>query len=763
METSINLRINAGQAKSEAESVRQSVENIIESLEKLKGEGNWSGAADLVRKFQEGQSASLQQAAPYSAGGSAAGYAGAGGTAQAIKSLEMRIEALTRVSEELAQQLEKAAEGGDYRASFNISAALNNIDQERQQLQKEKARLESPPKPQDTDNRQGKGGMQPISVLQSLMNWALQGASINSSYRQSMAQGDYIGAHLQRNEGFANLLGQISGTAMSAGLMTGFLPLTALGGIGSLGSFVWKLFNKEEQAEMAEAQAFQRSLEPTHGLNRLFFNGGYAQNNARAAALIGQGSSAARGTGLDLYEFLQLATGQAAYGAGSAAEAMAQTRQAALFANRTGADIGGALSFLGTMRRFGDTDNVLEIANYARGATGMTKAQTDEFLSSMSRIIEEGISNGFIRSTKDVAATMRMFYRLSDENPLWQGKYGAERLSRINAGIEGATALSKASDVIAYGAAQAVLEGAKSPEKIRELLGGNAATGTWVDYMMVLENGMSPDLFRQLARDINAIEGEGNVEAQIARWKDLTGVNSWGMAAQLYGMAQKYLAGGATEDEIKDLMQKYEESPREGNYESYLTAMQKSLNALAAGIAVMSEDKFRQMLETLHKQEGETRKEPQTVAEKVIEVGQSIIEVGKGIVEESASFAVETADLTNLGNAENYSRFGWNELAISTYLLARPVSDAAGEWNDVLRGGQRGKQKQMRDEAMAAIIAAATAEESPGGRIITAEELIQAFQSLNATKGAEAFVNANQRAFSAALKEALENLYVETQ
>lgn len=45
METSINLRINAGQAKSEARDVKQSIEALYESFEKLKSEGNWSGAA----------------------------------------------------------------------------------------------------------------------------------------------------------------------------------------------------------------------------------------------------------------------------------------------------------------------------------------------------------------------------------------------------------------------------------------------------------------------------------------------------------------------------------------------------------------------------------------------------------------------------------------------------------------------------------------------------------------------------------------------
>ena len=158
----------------------------------------------------------------------ASAFDAAGSAAQAIKSLEMRIEALTRASEDLAQQLEKAAEGGDAQASFNLSSTLNNIEQERRQLLAEKARLEGKPKEED-DSR------------------------------------------------------------------------------------------------------------PQRGLNRLFYNGGYAQNNARAAALIGTGRDMAAGTGFDLYGFLRLATNYASHGAKTQSEAIADTRQAALFANRTGA------------------------------------------------------------------------------------------------------------------------------------------------------------------------------------------------------------------------------------------------------------------------------------------------------------------------------------------------------------------------------------------------------------------------------------------
>ena len=193
METSINLRINAGQAKSEAESVRQSVESLAESLEKLKGEGDWGGAAEAIRKQQEAQAQSVQQqAGGYPAGGAAGSvYAGAGSATQALKSLEMRIETLTRVSEDLARQLEKAAEGGDAQSSFNLSTTLNNVEQERRQLLAEKARLENQPE------KDAGGGMERALKafnISQLLGHAVSASGIYSSYRQSMARGDYIGA-----------------------------------------------------------------------------------------------------------------------------------------------------------------------------------------------------------------------------------------------------------------------------------------------------------------------------------------------------------------------------------------------------------------------------------------------------------------------------------------------------------------------------------------------------------------------------------------
>ena len=757
METSINLRINAGQAKSEAESVRQSVENLAESLEKLKGEGDWGGAAETIRKQQEAQVQSVQQQTMgYSTAGGAAGsvYAGAGSAAQALKSLEMRIETLTRVSEDLAQQLEKAAEGGAAQSSFNLSSTLSNVEQERRQLIAEKARLEGEDSREKEKEERGGRGFNATAALQSAMGLALQYATVNSNYRQSMAQGDYIDAYLQKNEGNANMLGTLSGMAMASG----FLPLQVLGGVGQLGTTIWKMVNKDEQAQMAEAEAFQRSLEPTHGLNKLFFNGSYEENNARAKSLIGAGAEAAAGTGLDLYDFLRLTTDYASYGAKTQSEAIADTRQAALFANTTGANISGALSFLGTMRRFGDTDDALGIANYAREQTGMTKAQTDEFLSSMSRIIEEGISNGFVRSTKDVASTMRMFYRLSDESPLWQGKYGAERLSRLNSGIAGATSLSKTSDVIAYGAAQELLSD-KSVEERSALLGKDAkATGTWVDYMMLLEKGMDADLFKQLAGDIAAIEGEGNVEGQIARWKDMTGVN-WTMATQLYQMSQRYLAGEEVDSsEMDKLMEDYKNAPKEGNYESYLTNMQDSLNKLTSGIAVMSEADFRKMLEILHKQESTAGATP-SIPEKVEEVAR------EGVAK-IVQFNTDQATLAELERIRDKSKGSFfrgadPEGAILEYIAMPKISPYVGEaWSDILSNKQETEaQEKMRQYALDLLKEVTTAKYSFVGKSVDYSEVINSFAVLNAKGGdAVAAYNSGEDTAVKAFIDALESL-----
>ncbi len=860
MDTSINLRINAGQAKSEARDVKQSIESLYESFEKLKAEGNWKGAADALHKInslqqearasaaslgsnaQSGSSFNARQEAPSAGGGRSAdayrdfernrdagNWRDAARSAQrfqeereqknpanekkspfsrlfsskdqqqeqAIRELEAQIEALTRASEELTEQLEAAIKAQETDAARSISETRNNVEKDRQALLQEKARLEG------NDGKQEQSGLEKglsMSMATQVLDLISSGVSVQSNYRQTRAAGDYIGAEIQKKQGIGNIASGIGNAALAGGAMTGFAPLLAIGGASKLVGYMLNWVSEKEKAEMAEAAAFERSLAPTHGLNKLYSNGGYGANNANAANLIGTGEASARGTGLATYEFLELAQQQASYGAKSIGEALNQTRTAALFSQATGANIGNAQNLIGIASRFGDNSNVLAYANGARAATGLGKGQTDEFLTSLSRVIEEGISAGYIRSTKEVSQNMTMLYKLSDNNQLWQGEYGAQRLSQMNQGIASAVSLQSTSDVITYAAAKGVLDrtGMKS-------IGGNALSGTYFDAMMMMENGVTPELFKEIAEQINKAEG-GNRAAQIARYQEIFGLNASG-SWQLYQMGQNAINGNMpSESALNNVLDA-------GTYESYETKKQNLINSLDKGVATASKDKFDTMLAKLEKLANEPpaslldtlKSGAESVVDAIKELGSSIanaldaklsplLNKAFGAAEEEERLNEVSRDYgfkpgarneatirrsIDLYNANNdYGSFANAALQSLELPEVKNARSGGRDFFDLLfehRTGTRRLSKEQSDlanEVFAKIIEGAAAAGGKktvfGGvkRDVTVEEMVAIRKQLSPTNLHDLVASGNREeaiaVISAAIKRAFPNIEVET-
>lgn len=768
MDSSINLRVNAGQAKSEAESVKQSLDEITESFEKLKNAGDWSGAADVARKMQESAAQITRMAAGAGGSGGAngifAGIAAGGSQAQSVRALEMRLETLARVGEELTEQLEKAAENGDHRGTFNLSAALNNVDQERRSLAAEKMRLEN----QDKDDReQRRDDAFSAFNLSRMLGYAISGTNIVSNYRQAIANGDYLGAGIQAKGAVGDMAMGIGGSLMTAGAMTGAFPLAILGGVGIGLGGILKIVSSMESADKAEGEAFERSLQATHGLNRLFSDGqGYDENNNNAAALILEGERYAKDTGLPIYEILRLASQQAAFGSESYTEALEQARQAALFAQSTGANVGSAQNLLGLARRFGDSSDVLDLVSRARESSGMTKAQTDEFLTSLSRVVEEGIASGYIRSTKDVAATMTMFTRLTGNDPLWQGKYGAQRLSQMNSGLAGAVDLQSTSDVIAYNAAQTVLASAKDAAR---LLGGITPTGTYHDEMLLLENGLSPELFTQIASDVFDAEGE-NRAARIEWFKQIFGLNTSG-AVKVDEMAEKAVNGGMGKEEFEKQL---ENIRGDAQYQSYETQRQNLINKLDGSVALLGRNEFEEMMRKLlgladKKDEERETKEKREKSNAIAE------DFANGTREGAYDGSDPNALMISANEAGNYDE------ALRQALLTSTIQNEALNFNDVGIGSfwniftgeaMPGDQQTMKDFALNAARDAMvnySASGKPDG--ITVEEVLKLMSAVKSDEDIKnaynlAFEDKNveifKQAFTEAIKSALNGAVLET-
>jgi hypothetical protein len=176
------------------------------------------------------------------------------------------------------------------------------------------------------------------------------------------------------------------------------------------------------------------------------------------------------------------------------------------YERRTGADR-GTLTGISTMSaRYGAGD-ALGMGWAGMQASGMKPGQYNEYLRAMQRVMEEGISKGFIRSSEQVVENLTMLAQMTNNDPLWQGENGARRLSEMNAGLEGATGLSSTSDILAFRAA-------------REIAGGDS----YIDAMKVLEGGLTPDLFKKYMSLTSGAESGGR-EGIVERLRQTFGLN----------------------------------------------------------------------------------------------------------------------------------------------------------------------------------------------------------------------------------------------
>lgn len=584
----IALRLNAdtSDAQRNIGALGNSIEDLQRKLKAAQDAGNWGEAAKIT------QDIAFMQNPGFSVVGGNNGGNGSNlqNTTQYnnARQLDIRLETITRVITTLTDQLKKSTEKGQSKESFNLSAALNNAEQEKRQLEAEKKRLETADKSDSSVMDMIKKYGVSRYLTQGL-SYANQIAGIGFNHRIAMANGDYLGADVAAVESGAGIAQGIGGSLLGAGLMLGATPvgwgLMAAGGIAEIGGAIAKYWAGDARADIAEGEAYRKTLAGTNALNKRFSDGGtWLENSNKTDAILRAATNGANGTGLSTEEFLSLATRQSKFG-GTQSDAMAQARDIAMWAQATGTDAGVIQNFLGTARRYGDNSDVLGYASQARQAAGLTKAQNEEFLQSLQSVIEDGIANGYVKSAEDVSKTFVMFSRLSNNNPLWQGEQGAKRLAQMNSGIASATALQSVSDVIVAGAARDVLSVAGNREKYL----GNRASGTYIDEMLLMEQGNNPAMFGAIAKSVKELEG-GNYAARVERFKDIFKLNYAG-AVDVAAMADKIGVGGYTEQDFANEVAKMQ---KDRNYQSEETKWQDDINHIAADTALMAKSNFWQ-------------------------------------------------------------------------------------------------------------------------------------------------------------------------
>ena len=252
------------------------------------------------------------------------------------------------------------------------------------------------------------------------------------------------------------------------------------------------------------------------------------------------------------------------------------------WAYATGGNVEQYAELAGIMSRYGKSQNVAEDFNYlvaAGKASGLNDTQIPEFLSSIKKVMEDGIAKGFTRSATEVADTLLMFSKMSGGNEFWKGEQGTRLLSQANSGISSATSLAKTEDILVYRAMQNAYRGTTKDKNGNEIDNTKLALGDtyvknggYVNTMQLIEKGINAENFDDIMESLNNAYAD-NTSAKIEALRKMTGLNYTG-AARLLNLD---LNSGNLEEKIKNVT----EAPENLNNE---TRWQKDLNNIAEAL-----------------------------------------------------------------------------------------------------------------------------------------------------------------------------------
>lgn len=321
---------------------------------------------------------------------------------------------------------------------------------------------------------------------------------------------------------------------------------------------------------------------------------GAKTNAARGLVLRSAAANMSKGTGMDTDEFISYMSSLSRYGITDATQAGSLTNAAAGWSRYTGADMGQVLDYMGTVERYGGNgrDATMGAYNAARAA-GLEKGQFAEFLSGIQRVMEDGISKGFIRSSKEVAESLANLSLLGGGNKVFQGEAGARMYMNMASGLAGNTALSSTSNLLAY-RTMANMMGEDDANASKLLGKGNyLAGGSVFNELALMEKGDvgNLDFLKELRRQVEGTYGKDR-DSIVASYKEIFGLNNQG-AIQVYN--------ALTDTNLSDVerqakLQSIQEDP---TMKSDATRLQDTLTELNKAIVEMGKPVFDVKLEGL--------------------------------------------------------------------------------------------------------------------------------------------------------------------
>ncbi len=448
----------------------------------------------------------------------------------------------------LNEAMKEASFQGDWGQVATLSKAMDNLQQYRNGVSREAANAAR-------EQKQAQASGLAANVENA--------ANTGSGMVQTWARGDPSSAAVQGLKGGGGVLKSLGG-------MLGGGVGTLLSGLG-IASIVTGAIGAGMNAL---SEQYEQILPDADKLNALWGSNvagnDYKKNSDQALNYYSRAVNYAAGTGMETTEFMQHAAGMAKYGVG-AERSMTLARDQANWANFTGGNLELFQQIAGMSERYGrNGENAIQKAYAGAQLTGLAKGQTDEFLSSMLRVMQEGIQKGFTRSAEEISANANMLYKLSGNSKMWQGENGMNRLSGMNSAIANATSLQTTNDVIMYSVANKLDAGKYL---------GNSATGGFTDTMRILEKGVSADMLKGIFSEVGKLDS--SPDEIISRFKNMFNT-TYTEAADIYTMYKN--SGNYSEGDWKKFAEQVTNMNVDHKAESDRTKLQDNVNIVKENV-----------------------------------------------------------------------------------------------------------------------------------------------------------------------------------
>jgi len=513
-----------------------------------------------------------------------------------------QVDELSKTVSGLKDQIAQATKAGDWKSVAQLSEAMNNTTSARGQIMKQANEVQTNENREKAKNgifgsdSSDFGKFLLAQTLTKLTDGIIQALEKGFTAAKQRAGGDLTGAAVTERGRTGDAIGTGVGLATTI-LGTMFFGPMAGAFAGSIAeritTFIANHDTREMEKDLVYSTQYKKVFPEIDTLNQLY--GGninrksLEENNTHGLKMFGRATSAADWTGLTTSQFVEAMKQMGGYGIRSETQALNMTQNQALWSRFTGADLSTIQKYAGQSYRYGGEYGGVSTAYGALMANNMGKGQFSEFLNSMARIMEEGISKGFVKSSSQIAGNMTMLYKLSGNSSLWQGEQGAQRLSQMNNAITNSTKLESVEDVMNFAAAKEIFN-SRDFDKVAFEKSGAKMTNSYADYMQLLEQGVNSKMIGKQFAAVRNISN-GDTATMIERFRTMYGLNYTG-AAQVWDMSNKMKDDKTGEYTPEKIAAKIEGMKTDPQYQSDSAKLQNVMNKVADNLANIGQIKF---------------------------------------------------------------------------------------------------------------------------------------------------------------------------